>query len=75
MAVLITYTTESGDDGVVGVFERAPTREEEMAIIEKYVSHEVYDGESYAVLDFYELSTEVLPIPPITETSKLIERI
>jgi hypothetical protein len=73
VAVLITYTTESGDDGVVGVFERAPTAEEQMAIIEKYLPEWIDDGQSYAFLDWHDVSSDVLPIPPVTETSKKIE--
>ena len=75
MSVLILYTTESGDNGIVGIFEREPTREEEMAIIEKYLPHEIYEGVCYAFLQVENIGGLILPVPTPTETSKLIERI
>ena len=74
MAVLITYDTESGDHGVVGVFDRHPDPDEQMAIIEKYLDEEVHDNVSYAFLRTWELNTDVEPVPEPTPTSRLIER-
>lgn len=74
MAVLITYDTESGDHGVVGVFDRHPDPDEQMAIIEKYLDEEVHDNTSYAFLNIFELDNTVLSVPEPTPTSRLIER-
>jgi hypothetical protein len=75
MAVLITYNTESGDDGVIGLYERAPENwGEQLAIIEEHMPDEIFDGCCYAVLSWEEIDvTDVRPIPEPSPNADEVE--
>ena len=51
MLYIVTYETDSGDTGVVGVYNERPTDEHLSAMIRTYLDHEIVDGVSYVYLD------------------------
>jgi hypothetical protein len=51
----VTYTTESGDRGFMGVYLQKPTEQHLLAMVVQYMPDEVVNGKCYVYFDVLEI--------------------
>lgn len=72
MPYLVRYNTESGDEGTLGIFDKAPdTWPLQLALIEEYLDGWIEDGYSCAFITYEEIKVDVIKKLPPPSTSNI----